>query len=1115
MNIIIASNMRIKITFLALCVPFLLYAQSKKQNYIKETLHLDTNGASIENVSYYNGLGDLSEIVSTASGTSDNVYTFKTYDSKGRESKNFYPTPIGSGLDFKDYYSFVSASSNYYNDEYAFKQNYYDDADHIVREDVAGNNWHAHSAHNECSYETNTLSDKVIRYDADPIAKSYYPEGCLEKESAKDADGNEVVIFKDLDGNTILERRNQGDTYYVYDKLGQLRYILSPQYQEKEDLAAYAYQYDYDECGNLVRKTLPGSQYTQYWYDKEGLLAYEQDALLRDKGLYRFYLYDRFDRVVLVGTTTSCNTNIKNAKHDVSFSSQNGGIANSGYAFYGNTSNFSKGSNVSLEKAYYYDSYGFLSGAFKDDFAPISPSQKGGCNDLLAGSIIKTSNGQFLFTVNSYDPKGNLINTSTKGLKGYTSKVSNTYSLTNKLVTSDAELDVKYGELLKISLTNEYSTRNNLLISKKLILSHGEGTESSSTLNYMYDATNRLSQIVRPEQYGNVSYSYDVHGWPVKIESNSFKEELSYSDGVGTPCYNGNISSLKWSNSNYSEKRGYKFHYDRLNRLTEANYGEGESLSNAGDNFKESVNYDLNGNITSLERHGKKQDGTYGVIDKLNVSLNGNQIVNISDAADKIVYEGALDFEPASDGISSCKYNDFGALISDTGRGITMIEYDNNKNPIRIQFSNGNVTKYIYSAEGTKLRTIYYTAMPNINVPDGCTHELDASEIQTTDSLDFLMEGNLILKNGRINKYLFEGGYCEAYNQDMCIAKPAPPFSWFEDGSDSEISEEEQKAYEERREEWSKAVEALNATDDFNFYYYNKDHLGNNREVIDFRGKICQVINYYPFGTPFSDQSTTLQADFQPYKYNGKEFDMMHGLNTYDYGARQYNPIVPTWDRIDPLCENFGYMSPYNYCLDNPVNTTDQDGEGPILGAVIGGGTELACQLIENYDTNSSVLDNLSKNVNWTNVGIAAGEGALTSGVSAFKGLGAKVAISAVTSAAKNVSDQIKDGAKSYKDIDYKDMAKDMALGAFVTRTSYKTAKRATSARFKAVTAKPTSKAVMHKRAGQMRYSKSTRRNARKRLENKKENYFGKLENSISAAFSSFISYQKRYWHVF
>ena len=390
-------------------------------------------------------------------------------------------------------------------------------------------------------------------------------------------------------------------------------------------------------------------------------------------------------------------------------------------------------------------------------------------------------------------------------------------------------------------------------------------------------------------------------------------------------------------------------------------------------------------------------------------------------------------------------------------------------------------------------------------MPDGCTHELDASEIQTTDSLDFLMEGNLILKNGRINKYLFEGGYCG-------IAKPAPPFSLYEDGSDSEISEEEQKAYEERRKEWTKAEEALNATDAFNFYYYNKDHLGNNREVIDFRGKICQVINYYPFGTPFSDQSTTLQADFQPYKYNGKEFDMMHGLNTYDYGARQYNPIVPTWDRIDPLCENFGYMSPYNYCLDNPVNTTDQDGEGPILGAVIGGGTELACQLIENYDTNSSVLDNLSKNVNWTNVGIAAGEGALTSGVSALKGFGAKVAISAVTSAARNVSDQIKDGAKSYKDINYKNVAKEMVMGALITGASGKYAKIKTKQKFRNVVAKPTSKATMHRRAGQMRYSKSTRKNARSRLKKEKNNYLDKRENRVNAILSGIYSFIERIW---
>ena len=40
-------------------------------------------------------------------------------------------------------------------------------------------------------------------------------------------------------------------------------------------------------------------------------------------------------------------------------------------------------------------------------------------------------------------------------------------------------------------------------------------------------------------------------------------------------------------------------------------------------------------------------------------------------------------------------------------------------------------------------------------------------------------------------------------------------------------------------------------------------------------------------------------------KVNGKEFDGMHGLNTYDYGTRQYNPITARWDRVDPLAEKY------------------------------------------------------------------------------------------------------------------------------------------------------------------------------------------------------------------
>ena len=145
------------------------------------------------------------------------------------------------------------------------------------------------------------------------------------------------------------------------------------------------------------------------------------------------------------------------------------------------------------------------------------------------------------------------------------------------------------------------------------------------------------------------------------------------------------------------------------------------------------------------------------------------------------------------------------------------------------------------------------------------------------------MGGSLMMKNGKIDKYLFEGGYAQA-------------------------------------------SVASSTTDNFAFYFYNQDHLGNVREVVDASGAVKQVTNYYPFGAPYADASAATNADFQPYKYNGKELDKMHGLNTYDYGARQHDPILARWDRIDPLCEKYYNVSPYTYCRDNPIIRIDVGG---------------------------------------------------------------------------------------------------------------------------------------------------------------------------------------------
>lgn len=213
--------------------------------------------------------------------------------------------------------------------------------------------------------------------------------------------------------------------------------------------------------------------------------------------------------------------------------------------------------------------------------------------------------------------------------------------------------------------------------------------------------------------------------------------------------------------------------------------------------------------------------------------------------------------------------------------------------------------------------------MPNIKVEVGQVHPLTAGEILSSDSIDYMMGGKLITKNGRIDKHLFEGGYCRATGGQTHLARP-PLILWDDEDSISSPSDYEQ--WRKTFESWEAAMKAERERDQFLFYYYNRDHLGNIREVVDDNGNVVQVNNYYPFGSPYCDTSASKAPELQPYKYNGKELDLMHGLNTYNYGARQYNPVVPIWDRVDPLCEKYYNTSPYVYCGNNPVNAVDPDG---------------------------------------------------------------------------------------------------------------------------------------------------------------------------------------------
>jgi len=105
------------------------------------------------------------------------------------------------------------------------------------------------------------------------------------------------------------------------------------------------------------------------------------------------------------------------------------------------------------------------------------------------------------------------------------------------------------------------------------------------------------------------------------------------------------------------------------------------------------------------------------------------------------------------------------------------------------------------------------------------------------------------------------------------------------------------------------------------YYYYLKDHQGNNRVVVSSSGTVMETNHYYPFGGVFSTSTNV-----QPYKYNGKELDTKNGLNWYDYGARHYDATLGRWHVVDPLSEKYLADTPYSYCGSNPVNRIDPNG---------------------------------------------------------------------------------------------------------------------------------------------------------------------------------------------
>jgi RHS repeat-associated protein len=114
------------------------------------------------------------------------------------------------------------------------------------------------------------------------------------------------------------------------------------------------------------------------------------------------------------------------------------------------------------------------------------------------------------------------------------------------------------------------------------------------------------------------------------------------------------------------------------------------------------------------------------------------------------------------------------------------------------------------------------------------------------------------------------------------------------------------------------------------------NHLGNVLAVVSDKKKadgtadVKAVYDYYPFGMTMPNRTSYIPSEDYRYGFNNAEkINEYSGEgNTYDLGARIYNPRLGKMLSIDPREAEYPWQSTYAYFSNSPVWKLDYNGEG-------------------------------------------------------------------------------------------------------------------------------------------------------------------------------------------
>ena len=856
------------LSILALCLSKagLLHAQSTSQNYVMTTTMLDSD--SIVQIDYFDGLGRMTERVMKGflpTNRKDQVFLYE-YDMAGRQVSSWLPAALtGSGV-YADASDVQSSAKSVHSDTKPYTlQNYPNFLDSRPRENYGvGRLWHNNGKAVRTAYLTNSSTHPCRHYswnDANGTfqRKSDYPKGTLDVIRTSDEDGRELLVFKNLLGQVLLERRvitsetaTNGtlDTYYIYDKRGNLRVVLPPAssdamtqkfvswtFSNNSTLMDYAYLYTYDNLNRLTSKKLPGADPIYYRYDKRHQLIFSQDGNQRESNQWQVQLYDSIGRPTICGIVSMTTPPDVSNTHIYTTYTGLGGI--NGYALSGINL-----SNMRILETNYYDNYDFAANQLSTAEAGMidvnTPSQDFAMGNLTGNRVYidddtnPALSQQSRVSVYSYDDNNHVVREQHTNFMNGCDTYDNTYSLTGKLL----EQTHTHSALVPSNTTNQ--TDSIVSLTEILTFAYDYGDRLLTTYHQTgnndpvliadnrYNVNTGYLQQLRNPVWTTIFYYYNVRGQLTQAMNGKFSEQLVYNQSLNnlfalSPQYAGNISAIRCDYKN-GLMREQQYTYNNLNQLTGMNYNTSGEMY---DDYGVALTYDRMGNVLTLNRKGELDGLEYGMVDSLTFVYNGNHIDElIEHAIDEPNYAGAQ--HVISEDHGSYDYDANGNMTAEPHKHITNISYNSLNLPRQITISEGGNTQtlsYDYTASGERVRAkgiFQHYANPGQPAPP-------ADTLQNETYCD-----NLIYSSNCLVRSQYDWGYI-----------------------------------------------AFNEQGEPNYHFYIKDHAGNVRVVVNQAKQTKQKNDYYPFGALVGAMTG---VNYQQYRYGTKELVRLFGLDMYDRG---------------------------------------------------------------------------------------------------------------------------------------------------------------------------------------------------------------------------------------